>query len=133
MPTTLSVRALPVRDRITLTPVDLAERELGLTIICPYLRCQALAGKPCTRTDVAGRRCVLRLLHICRINTAKRGNTAAAVEPHQVRSPRRRPRSRAATTPTPQRPARQRKTPTRQHRRRAVTSHVHSPRARRRR
>jgi hypothetical protein len=130
----LSVRALPARDRVTLTDVDLAERELGLTIICPYLRCCAPAGKPCTRIDVTGRRCVLRLLHICRINTAKRDHTSAAVEPRQVRSPRRRPRSRATlATPTPRRPVRQRPATPHRHRRRAVTSHVHSPRNHRRR
>ncbi|WP_433206734.1 hypothetical protein ACQP1G_20600 [Nocardia sp. CA-107356] len=130
----LSVRALPVRDRVNLTDVDLAERELGLTIICPYPRCHAPVQSPCVRTDVTGRRCVLRLLHMCRINTAKRENTIVAVEPPKVRSPRRRRRSRTTiTTPTLGRTARQRPATPDRHRRRAVTSHVHSPRNHRRR
>ncbi|WP_432421519.1 zinc finger domain-containing protein [Nocardia carnea] len=66
------VIALPPRLRVRLYERDAAERRLALTIPCPYPRCRAPLGRPCTRTDISGNRHETRLTHSSRINTAKR-------------------------------------------------------------
>ncbi|MEV0297087.1 hypothetical protein [Nocardia sp. NPDC050710] len=72
------VRPLPGRNHVVLYDIDAARRAVGLTIVCPYEPCQASAGKPCTRTDVTGRRWETRLLHPVRINTAERERAETA-------------------------------------------------------